>query len=101
MISPVKVWRNQKYITENLGKQGKIVSFTIIRVGPKGFENQIPYPIVIVEMADGERLVGQLVDWQASDLKIGKKVEAVVRRIHQSGDPEGVIPYGIKFRVIK
>ena len=99
MISPVKVWRNQGSIAKTLGKRGKIVSYTMIRVGPKGFESQIPYPVVLVEFNKGDRITGQLVDWEEKDLKIGKEVEAILRRIREP-DPEGVIPYGIKFRPI-
>lgn len=99
MISPVKVWRNQSIITKTLGKQGKIVSWTIIRAGPIGFEAQIPYPVVVVELENKERMVGQLVDWEKEDLVAGKAVEAVLRRIREP-DREGVIPYGIKFRPI-
>ena len=97
MISPVKIWRNQSVITNLLGKKGKIVSFTIIRTGPTGFEAQIPYPIVVVMLENNERMVGQLVDWKEEDLVIGKTVEAVLRRVREP-DKEGVIPYGIKFR---
>lgn len=97
MISPVKVWRNQGIVAKHLGKKGTIVSFTIIRLGPTGFEAQIPYPVAVVQFENGERMVGQLVDWKKEDLREGKVVEAVLRRVNEP-DREGVIPYGIKFR---
>ncbi len=83
-----------------LGKKGVIRSYTIIRAGPQGFEAQIPYPVVVVEYEDGQRQVGQLVDWESQDLAMGKHVEAIIRRVMEP-DPEGVIPYGIKFRPIR
>ena len=98
-ISPVKIWRHQKEITFFLGKEGKIISWTIIRVPPSGYEKQIHYPVVLVELGKGKRKIGQLVDWQDKDLKTGRKVKAVYRRVRQP-DPEGVIPYGIKFKPI-
>ncbi len=97
MISPVKVWRNQKQIRELLGKQGRIVSYTIIRVAPAGFSAQAPYPVVIVRLADTTNVIGQLVDWHSKHLKSGQRVEAVVRRIY-TPDSSGIIPYGIKFK---
>lgn len=100
MISPVKVWRNQGVITKYLGRRGKIVSSTIIRVGPSGFETQIPYPVVVVEFDSGEKMTGQLVDWQEGDVRLGSRVEAVLRRVREP-HPEGVIPYGIKFRPVR
>ena len=97
MISPVKVWRNQAVLAKHLGKKGKVVSFTIIRVGPSGFENQIPYPVAVVAFSDSERIVGQIVDYDEDELKIGLPVEVVLRRVREP-HREGVIPYGIKFR---
>lgn len=99
MISPVKVWRNRTILAGHLGKQGKIVSYTIIRVGPSGFENQIPYPVAVVAFADGEMMVGQIVDSKEEALHLGMKVEVVLRRVHEL-DEEGIIRYGIKFRPI-
>ncbi len=99
MISPVKVWRHQKEIAFLLGKKGKIISWTLIRVPPAGYERETPYPVVLVELEKTKRLVGQLVDWQFKDLKIGKRVKAVYR-ITRQPDSEGVIPYGIKFKPI-
>jgi uncharacterized OB-fold protein len=98
-ISPVKVWRHQKEIAYLLGREGKIISWTLVRVPPAGYEQEAPYPVVLVELEIGKRLVGQLVDWQNKDLKIGKRVKTVYRRTRQP-DPEGVIPYGIKFKPI-
>ena len=99
MISPVKVWRHQKRIEKVLGREGRIVSFTLIRLAPPEFKHQAPYPVVLVELRDGERMVGQLVDFEKKDLKIGQKVKAVYRKTKEP-DSEGVIPYGIKFKPI-
>lgn len=96
MISPVKIWRNQKHIREHLGKVGQIVTFTFIRVPPDGFEAHAPYPVVLVKLGD-RNMVGQLVDFEASQLKVGQKVKAILRRVREP-DAEGVIPYGIKFK---
>ncbi len=99
MISPVKVWRNQAQVAASLGKRGKIISFTVIRTGPSGFESQIPYPIIVVQLPNSQRMVGQLVDWNESDLCIGCPVEAILRRVREP-HKEGVIAYGIKFRPV-
>lgn len=82
-----------------LGQVGEIASVTVIRVPPAGFEHQAPYPVVTVRFSGGKQEVGQLVDWQAEDLVIGRKVRAVIRRIREPGN-EGIIPYGIKYRPV-
>lgn len=99
MLSPVKVWRNQKYVARMIGKTGKIVLWTVVRVPPANFSFQAPYPVAIVALDNGERIPAQLVDYSDKHLKIGQKVITIVRRTIQS-DADGVIPYGIKVKPI-
>lgn len=80
-----------------MGKEGKIISWTLIRVPPAGYEQEAPYPVVLVELEKGKRLTAQLVDWEKKDVVTGRKVKVVYRRIRKP-DSEGVIPYGIKFK---
>ena len=97
MISPVKVWRRQKHIRQFLGKKGKVLSWTKIFVAGSSHKKFAPYPVVLVEFEDKTRLYGQLVDFDNSDIKIGMKVESVLRKVRQVSD-DGVIAYGIKFK---
>lgn len=80
-----------------LGREGTIVSWTVIRVPPGGFSSLAPYPVVVVDLVVGSRISAQLVDWTESDLTVGKKVCVVVRRISEPST-EGIIPYGIKVK---
>jgi uncharacterized OB-fold protein len=95
MVSPVKVWRNQKYVARMIGKVGLIISCTIIRVPPANFSYQAPYPVAVVELEEGGRIVAQLVDYTDKHLFAGQRVVTVVRKTIQS-DSDAVIPYGIK-----
>ena len=99
MISPVKVWRNQKYVARMIGKIGAIVSWTIIRVPPADFGYQAPYPVALVALSSGESICAQVVDYSENQLVIGQRVVTVVRRTIQS-QIDGVIPYGIKVKPI-
>lgn len=99
MTSPIKVWREQKKIKNFLGLKGKIISSTLVRVPPAGFNNQAPYFVAIVETEDHQRLIGQMVDVFEAEITSGQKVEAVYRRLAET-DKEDVIHYGIKFRPI-
>lgn len=99
MLSPVKLWRNQKKVGEMLGKTGKILSWTVVRVPPADFSDQAPYPVVLVELDEGGRITAQLVDWEDKNLKTGQKAVTVVRRMVKP-NTEGVIPYGIKVKPI-
>lgn len=106
-ITPVKLWRRQKETSALIGKVGKIVLWTLIRVPAKSFKEQAPYPVVIVEFkkvrsvssGPSERMILQLVDWEQKNLKVGQKVITVLRR-HHTDDKEGIIPYNIKCKPI-
>ena len=82
-----------------LGREGTIVSWTIVRVPPGGFSSLAPYPVVVVDLVAGGRMIAQLVDWVENDLAVGKRVRVVVRRISEPST-EGIIPYGVKVKPV-
>jgi len=83
-----------------LNGTGKIVTYSIIHVGPEAFEEQIPYPVAIVELDEGPRVTAQIVDCDLDDVKIGMKVESTFRRIQEDGYT-GAIYYGYKFKPMR
>ena len=95
MLSPVKIWRNQKKVASLIGKRGKIVSWTLIRVPPTDFTSLAPYPVAIISFNEGGMMMAQIVDFEMKHLKKGQRVVTVVRRVTKASD-DGVIPYGIK-----
>lgn len=95
-ITPVKLWRRQDKTSSDIGVRGKILLWTMIRVPSKYFMSQAPYPVIIVQLENGKKMTGQLVDWDAENLEIGQDVIAVLRK-NISDDKEGVIPYVVKF----
>ncbi len=98
MISPVKVWRRQKEIKKILGKVGRIITWTKIYVASDEFKNGAPYAVILVELDHGDKIVGQLVDYEEKDLRMGTKVYSTLRKTKE-GTKEDIIAYGIKFRV--
>lgn len=82
---------------------GTIYSFTVISGGgaPPEFSAEAAckgrYPVVLVELAEGPRIIGQMVPPYDEELRINTPVEMVTRRIYEE---EGVIRYGFKFRVV-
>ena len=76
--------------------EGKIVTFTIVRVPPAGFTEQTPLPIALVELMEGVRVMVQIGDLaDPSELEIGMPVRLEFRRISWDGEA-GVIFYGHK-----
>jgi len=79
--------------------KGKIFSHTTIYSAPTGFEDQVPYVVAIVELDEGVKVLGQIDDCNPEEVKIGSKVEKTFRII-QKEDPEGLIHYGFKFKLV-
>lgn len=97
MISPIKIWRRQKEIRKILGKKGKVLVWTKIYTAASDFKKYAPYPVVLVELENKEKIYGQLVDYKNEDLKIGIEVISVLRKVREPS-LEGVIAYGVKFK---
>lgn len=76
--------------------KGKVLTFTIIRVPPHQFVDQAPFAVGIVELDDGVKLTGQIVDCNFEDIKIGMRVKTEFRKIYNEGE-SGILCYGYKF----
>ena len=97
MISPVKIWRRQKEIRKLIGKTGRIIAWTKIFTPGSDFKKYAPYPVVLVRLENNEKIYGQLVDYEKEDLKTGRRVCSVLRKV-RSASEDGVIAYGVKFK---
>lgn len=63
---------------EEQSHSGEIVSYTAVYRPPSGFESLAPYPIAIVALDSGSRLLGR-VDGHIDELSIGQSVTMRVR----------------------
>lgn len=96
MNSPIKIWRRQKETRQNLGQIGKILTWTKILVTGQKHHSFAPYLVVLVELKNGQKIFGQLMDNQLKDLVIGSEVKSVLRKVNKPNNQE-IIPYGVKF----
>ena len=88
--------KGAEFETLVLPREGKVVTFTVVRVPPAGFTEQTPLPIALVELAEGVKVmvqVGDLAD--PEELEIGMPVRLEFRRISWDGEA-GLIFYGHK-----
>jgi uncharacterized OB-fold protein len=83
-----------------LSGKGKVMSFSIIHDGLPEFHMMIPYTVAIIDLDEGARITGQIVDCKPESVEIGSEVKAVFRKLGEEG-PCGIIHYGYKFRLIK
>lgn len=95
-----KCRRKGKLETYYFSGNGSVYTFTEIHSPASGFEEQVPYVFAIIELDEGAKVNGQIVDVRREDVKIGDRVEVVFRKI-QSNDPEGLIHYGYKFKIVR
>jgi hypothetical protein len=54
--------------------EGTITSYTVIRVGPRGFTSRTPYAIAVVALGEGVSLLGRVVDIPLDTLEVGLAV---------------------------
>jgi uncharacterized OB-fold protein len=87
--------KSQEFETVNLQREGKLLTYTIIRVAPSQFVDQTPYAMGIVELNDGVKILSQIADCDLDKLEIGQKVRIEFRKIYQEGEA-GIICYGYK-----
>lgn len=87
--------KSQEFQTIRLNDEGKLLTFTIIRVASDKFFGTTPFAVGIVELNDGVKVTTQIADVNFDDLKIGQKVKLVFRKIQDEGK-SGLHCYGYK-----
>jgi len=114
-----------KMETTKLRGEGKILSYTVVHEGTEAFKDQVPYVMAIIELQEGPRLTGQIVDGigihsptdaqndskqehnkgedknqkaTEKEIKIGSQVKCIFRKISEDGK-SGTIHYGYKFKL--
>lgn len=81
----------------DLDGTGVIYSFSVVRQPPAGYEEDGPYILAMVRLAEGPLITAQLTDCDPDHVAIDMRVEMVTRRLRDLG-PDGLIVYGYKFR---
>lgn len=80
-----------------LSERGKIVSYTVIRSAPAGFEKTVPYVLALIDLEDHAHVLSQVTDCAPEEVYIDMPVEATFRKLKETSK-EGIIEYGFKFR---
>ncbi len=82
-----------------LNGKGKVISWTIVRNPPSGFEYYRPYPLALIQLKEGPVVLAQLTDVDPEEIHEGMEVEMVTRKLREF-DEDGIILYGYKFRPV-
>ncbi len=87
--------KGKKFETVLLNDEGRLLTFTVVRVASEKFSRETPYAIGIVELNDGVRVTAQIADVDVEELQIGQKVKLIFRKIQEEGKA-GILCYGYK-----
>jgi hypothetical protein len=87
--------KGKTFETVHLSDEGKLLTFTVVRVASEKFSKQTPMVVGIVELNDGVRVTTQVADAEVDKLEVGQKVKLVFRKIQEDGRA-GILCYGYK-----
>jgi uncharacterized OB-fold protein len=87
--------RRRQFEKVTLPDRGRILTYTITRVGPSQFTELTPYAVGIVELDGGVRITTQIADCDLDKLSVGQRVRLEFRRIQEDGEA-GILAYGHK-----
>ncbi|MBM4334157.1 MAG: transcriptional regulator [Deltaproteobacteria bacterium] len=65
---------NKEPLEMTASGEGKMLSYTTIRVPPLGFIDQAPYEIAVIRLKEGINLTGRLADLNGRNIEIGDSV---------------------------
>jgi hypothetical protein len=75
---------------------GKIYSTTVVHEAHEQYDMQKPYIIALIELDEGAKILGQIIDSEPEEVKIGDRVRSTLRKLGEEGKA-GIIYYGYKF----
>ena len=87
--------RGREFETTRMAETGKVLTYSVIRVAPPAFAQEVPYIVAVIEEDDGTRLEAQVADLAPAEMKMGLKVRLEFRKISQQG-ASGIIAYAHK-----
>lgn len=87
--------RGKSFESVALKNEGRLLTYTVVRVASEKFSKEAPFAVGIVELNDGVKLTAQIADVDFEELKIGQRVKIVFRKVQEDGKA-GILCYGYK-----
>ena len=76
----------------DLGSEGTLYSYTIVRIPPAGWPGDVPYILGQVELPSGPQVLAEVIDCRQADLTIGMPVGLAIRAVSaQEGGPDKLV----------
>lgn len=87
--------KSREFENTTLPEEGEVITYTVIRTAPSGFEDEAPYAIGVVRLGGEVQLLTQIVDCDFEKIKVGSRVRVEFRKVQEDGK-SGVLCYGYK-----
>jgi len=68
-----------------LGQQGALFSYTVVRVPPPGWPGQVPYVLGEVALPEGPHVLAEVIDCDHADLQVGMSVSLALQPVEMAG----------------
>jgi uncharacterized OB-fold protein len=79
-----------------LGRRGRIYSYTVQKYQPPALfkvDSWEPYPIGLVELPEGLKVIAKLTGFDHDDLDVGTEVELVLEQLYRDDSGRDVVTY--------
>lgn len=77
----------------DLGREGSLFSYTIVRIPPAGWPGPVPYVLGQVELPSGPQVLAEVIDCEHSGLVIGMPVELTIQAVPSQEGGEDKLVY--------
>jgi uncharacterized OB-fold protein len=73
---PVSIYTGSRNLEwRKVSGKGVIYAATVVNIAGPGLEGRLPLPVVTVDLDDGARLLGNVLDAEPDAIRIGRRVE--------------------------
>ena len=77
----------------DLGAQGTLYSYTIVRIPPAGWPGPVPYVLGQVELPAGPQVLAEVIDCEQPDLVIGMPFDLAIQAVPAQEGGEDKLVY--------
>ncbi len=75
---------SEQYTWHKVSGRGTLYSFIVVHPPTlPAFKDKVPYPVILVELEEGVRMISNIVDCKNEELRIGMPLEVVFDRINE------------------
>ena len=75
-----------------LGAEGTLFSYTIVRVPPAGWPGPVPYILGEIELMEGPHVLAEVIDARESDLAVGMSMELAFQTVTANSPAPDELP---------